>query len=460
MIELLEYSIERISSLQYFYESQYEEIEKKMHAGIDVNSFGYFLDIYLGMFAVKDKGFPYFDDELFEKLCSRFEPEIEILEYKEDSEGTRQAFFRFKNENALLEKGYELDLKKASSAFRKYADMPIIHGSNTLIMLITRFEEFVSLLLSKIFEMFPPKYLDDKKVSYSDICGKGIDEVKELVIAREVDVKMGENFTEWFKIFKSHGMQFASCKEDIDSLHEIYARRNIFVHNSGEVNSCYLKAVPHSKSKIGDILLVDKSYLLKAFLSIKTIIYSIMIEACRLIDVDKKGEYLYKIFLLAFEELKAENYMLCRIVFEQLKNNKNMPEQIRLMAKVNYWIAETELDANSPVISEISAFDISALNSQFALAKEMLLKNYGKATDLLREIFERKELNASAIKEWPVFKHYRETEYYSEFMAEYPLDFNISTLEIKNVDEESAVVNDDLNNSDIDKLREDLLTTC
>lgn len=458
MIELLEYSLERISSLQNFYESQFEEIKEKSDSGKSVNGFGFFLDTYLEMRANRDKVLDCTNEKFFNELSDFYESEVEILEFEEDSSGTTNVVFKYKDADSLLEKGYELDLKKASSSFRKYADMPIIHGSNTLIMLITRFEEFISLLLSEIFEMFPPRYLDDKKISYSDICGKGIDEVRELIIAQEVDGKMRESFTEWFKIFESHGMKFASCKEEIDNLHEICARRNIFVHNCGEVNSSYLKAVPASPYKIGDTLPVNKEYLQAAFSSITIIIYTIMIETCRLID--DKDKYLHKIFLLAFEELKAENYQLCKIVFEQLTNNKNLSEQLRLMSKVNYWIAENELDNNSLVKAEIEAFDVSALNSQFALAKELLLENYSTATELLREIFERKELNATAVKEWPMFKHYRETDFYAKFTEAFPLEFNISTLEVKTVGDESTDVCDDLNNSDIDKLREDLLTTC
>ena len=60
------------------------------------------------------------------------------------------------------------NVSAAAKEYEKYAEMPITHGNNTLIMLITRFEEFISDFIEIVYLKFPQKYLDSQTITFSE----------------------------------------------------------------------------------------------------------------------------------------------------------------------------------------------------------------------------------------------------------------------------------------------------
>ena len=428
---LLQYSLERVSSLEHFYNEEYKSIETKSRKGEKINRIGYLADFYMGVLASDPSGK---ELEEFKWLKEQVEKYLELE--IESSEGKMTKFrYKYKDKETLKKQGYELDITKAAEAYRKYSDMPVIHGSNTLIMLITRFEEFISNLLSKVYLLYPQKYLDKQQISFSEIANCGIDEVRKKIVYREVDAIMRQSYTEWFKLFESHGLKFDSCKEELESLKEIYARRNILVHNAGVVNEIYLKNVPKSTVSKGEYLYATNRYLKDAFQTIKVIIFTIMLEAVRFIKEDK-DEYLYSIFVIAFELLKAKQYVLSKHVFNALKNHKDATDDTRKLSQVNYWLSVKGVDGAKAILKEVRDFDVSALNRRFMLAKLILLEEYTKATVLISDMYKKDEIGVSALRDWPLFEEYRQTEEYAEFKAEHHSDFTTAEIEFgaKNVD--------------------------
>ena len=82
---------------------------------------------------------------------------------------------------------------------------------------------------------------------------------------------MRKSYTVWFDIFKEHKMNLDNCKEECEFLKELYATRNILVHNCGIVNEQYLKNVTASKYKFGEKIKLDDNFVKKAFECVKTI---------------------------------------------------------------------------------------------------------------------------------------------------------------------------------------------
>ena len=427
MTGLVKSSLERIASLQEFYESEQESIIEKAKEGMRKNRFGYQVDAYFFFLAAGTE--EECQSTTFQKLKKYAEQYLEVTKVCRRDNDSGSVSYRLKSKKELVDKGFELNIKSATRAYRRFADMPVIHGSNTLVMLITRFEEFISRVLTKLYSQYPQKYLDDQKITFSEILDSGIDEVREKIIMREVERVMRESFSEWFKIFESHGMRFDDYKEDLNNLKEIYYRRNIFVHNSGRVNATYLNAIPDSKAKLGTKLSVDPAYLDNAFASIKIIIFAILIEAVRLVKVDR-NDYLYSIFEVAFEELQNEHYHVSCKVFDALVKIKDSDAQTKMLSRVNGWISQKALNGLDAIKKEVEDFDFSALDEHFCLAKEILLENYNNATIILGNLFDTNRFDPVWIEEWPLFKEYKETPQFGEFKMQHPDAFKILSVEI------------------------------
>jgi len=428
MDRFLKYSLERISSLQLFYETFKDYVIKEATKGRCKNRFGYDLKWYFRFISNKDS--KEYADEKFMKLQDRVLSNVEVLE---DNEKEGYIFYRIKDPKKLLTAGYELNPDKAEVQFNYYSDMPRIHTSNTLVMLITRFEEFMSNFLMELYALYPEKYLDQQKICFSEIINKGVDDIRQKIVLREVDEKMRASYMDWFKLLQEHGMSFDSCANELDILREIYARRNIIIHNAGIVNETYVKAAPKSQLKEGDDAFINNEYLQTAFDTVKTIIYKIMIEAARIIKSDKI-KYLDAIFEMAFSELLAENYTISTCVFNELMHAKMASTEIKTMSKVNRWIAEIELHGLESIKAEIEEFDTSIMDEIYVLAKELLLEYYELATKRINEMLKRETITVNMLEKWPMFKRYRDSSFYLDFKKSNQDFFKVSSFEINSSD--------------------------
>lgn len=159
------------------------------------------------------------------------------------------------------------DLKKLDRANRMFR-------CNSLVLLISKYDEYLSDVLRVILEAHPDQLKSsDKMLSYEDIAGAGkLSDVFDKFVSKEIEkvirmsheeqlnyldsklkLKLKENYTSWSDFV------------------EMTERRNLFVHCGGEVNSQYLKVCREhgikldKKIKEGVCLLVSKEYFEKAY---------------------------------------------------------------------------------------------------------------------------------------------------------------------------------------------------
>ena len=254
---------------------------------------------------------------------------------------------------------------------------------------------------------------------------------------------MRESYKEWFKIYSSHGMSCSPLEKDLESMEEIYARRNIIVHNAGVVNAQYINTVTKSEHEIGDILTVDKAYMQNAFNTIKRITIIMMIESCKL-NRENTNKYLLDIFNILFPLLQRAQYEVCEPAYALLDQKSETNTQIRIMSRVNKWICVIALRGLNEVRAEIEEFDISALNSLFQLAKVVLLQKYEQATAILEELLKRDEISATAIETWPLFLWYRTSAEYNTFREQNPDIFDIESVEVNQGECAAEIVEENL----------------
>lgn len=424
---LLTHTLARIDSLEEFYLMEFKSIKKKSDKGLDENRFAMLLNLYLKILADEDEEI--MNNESFKALQQIMAGCVEIEEIRKD-EQKRVVSFKLKDCKYIKDIS-TFDYRKGNLEYQKFADMPQIHANNTLIMLIIRFEEFISNVIASIFTLYPNKYLKNQSVTFLEISNLGIDEVKENILRRETESIMHQSYVEWFKLFESHKMNFEKYEYETKQLKELYARRNILVHNAGKVNAIYLKNVPDSDKKIDEQLIADEKYLEMAFNIIKKIIFAIIIEASKFYE-DGKEDLLDEVFGQAFEELSKEHYTISAGVFDALRNIKWQTEEDKLMEMINYWISIKEMNGLKEIEEDIKKFDTSALNLMFHLAKLILLDEFEQATVLIEDMLEKKEIPVRALIEWPLFKKYRLSEDYKRLKESKAEIFNLTTVESSN----------------------------
>lgn len=425
MVYILKKSLENISCLIHFYETQKPYIDKKSKKGTKENQLGFLLDFYLSVLVngtEEEKNRQTFKN--LEKLACKY---IEVKEVKDYT-----VIYAFK-ESKLKEK---IDVSTTSSNYKKFAQMPYIHINNTIIMLITRFEDFISDFIKYLYLKYPKKYLDNQTICFSEISQSNLSEIRGKIIDREIDEMMRKSYMDWFDLFKEHNMNLACCKEECNFLTELYATRNVIVHNCGIVNEQYLKNAKFTEYKLGEKVKVDDDFIKKSFECIKTIMLCIMVEGMRL-EKDNKDENSDAIFGFAFDELVLNNYNCSKTVFKALYDSPFTNEINKQMSRVNHWIAKIELYGLESVKTEIENFDVSALEPTFLMAKNILLSKYKEATEVLIELCENKKIYSLEFEEWPLFKKYKSTNEYKEFKQMHPELVSTASIDI---DDETSMM--------------------
>ena len=361
---ILAHSLDHMASLEHFYNVQYSDIEKMARKGMEDHFVGWSLNLFFTFYVFGRE-----EDKKSEGFKSLERAVRKLVSFKVDSstsEGERGVRFKFKNTKMQSEIGCKLDVQKSFAEYLKFQEMPRLHGNSALIMLIIKFEEFIADVLALLCRKFPRKYLEEENVKYSELTGGNIVAVRENLIQRKVDAYMRESYMNWFKIFESHGMDASAWDEPLQKLAEIYARRNIIVHNSGVVNATYLSNVRGSKEKLGKCLTASKQYVDEAFGVVREMMVLIMLEASRV------------------------------------------------------WIAKLWGGTSDDLLlNEIKSFDVTAKEVDFKIAKYILLEQYDEATELVEDSLMTDESLPANMLQWPLFLKYRKSKHFKKLLRKY-----------------------------------------
>ena len=428
MFEILQDALNNIESLELFYYSLIDDIKKKEEEGIKKNYMGGITYRYFALLGLNDsKTIASFPKEVVEIIESCYK-DVEIVP---SNNGERfKVTYRLENDNFLKKHGFEDDPQKANIQLQHFREMQILHANNTLMMLITRFEEFIGKLLYYLFKCYPDKYINNQKLSLFEIEGLSHDELVDIVTQRQVEEKMWEDYKAWKKTFEEHKFDFSKCREEWNDFTEMYYRRNIIVHNSGRVNGIYIKSVPDSKNSVGDYLHATPGYLKKAFRTTRILIYTIMIEAARLLAKEQRDDYYTNICNSLFDFLEMGDYDICEKIYPQIASKNEVDFEVKIVCRINKWIALKESGRFDDAKHEIESFDVSALHGKYKCAKMILLNQYESAVQLLESLFP-KEFTPYELETWPLFKSFRNTEEYHRFHEVHSDEFPSAEMDVE-----------------------------
>ncbi|TIO17999.1 MAG: hypothetical protein E5X86_09695 [Mesorhizobium sp.] len=209
---------------------------------------------------------------------------------------------------------------KASAVGRQIPKMMIIG-------IVSTYEHHLARLIRKILSSNPDRLTSsDKQVSIKDVFdAKGIDEFKEIVLDKEIDMIMRNSFEEqvsWVEKAIGIRKEIKSEHGDWPKIVELFERRNLFTHTNGIVNDRYLKKsvklkVSGSSALVkGQELFAGSKYLTSALeiiceFGIKIIQVSwrkLSKEHAKIAD-DRLGDF-------GFELIERGNYGLAIKIFE------------------------------------------------------------------------------------------------------------------------------------------------
>lgn len=302
-------------------------------------------------------------------------------------------------------------LYQVSAALRK-------SGEKAIIGMVQVFEEYFERILRRLIFTKPEAYLYDKTISYDKLINVDLKQLQKDLINREVEKLMHGVCTTISKINTLHKLNLDKHKELWDSIIEIEEHRNIIVHNEGIINEQYLSNVPdkYKSSKIGEYIDCNKKCIeLKATNLIK-FGYLLMF----LIGEDETDIGILED--TAFDFLKKEQWELAEFSYNLLLKLKSLKHEQKTIYEVNKLNAKKHLIGLEHTKEEIKKLDVSGMQEQYSIAKDLLLENNEIITEKLEKCYPLL-YNSYLICTWPLFIEYRKTEEYKNFRERHREDF-------------------------------------
>lgn len=431
IIEMVELSTQKVWLAKEYCINNSKSIENKFKESLKKNGFGFYAQMYL--LSVATNNLSVLDEsKVPDKLRKKVEKIITNIELINDDDHKIQISYKINHAELLKNTSRkELDISLESKKYLNAYENRAMFYSSSIIMMLTKFEEAISMFFSMLVKEYPNCYLNDKSILYKDIVNIGESKIIDYIVEKKVEEIMREPFTVWVAYLRKHNLSFEKINNIIEDIVEIYARRNIIVHNSAQVNEIYLKITGSKMNKKGDVLSVNSEYIQKAYEKLTIFLYHVFFESLKF-NKDDTEEFCSKLFDIAFKCMVEKDFVIAKIIFEKILNTKSCNESNKLLNKINYWICAKNLGEFETIRDEITNFDVSAYEDIFKMAQVALLDRNKEVTKFL-DILKNNNLSASDIEKWPLFIQYRRSSEYRKFKKLNKDYFNVEVIDIKEV---------------------------
>lgn len=409
-IAMADYFVNQLKISWAFYETEFKHVNSVSKKGQKFNSFGSMLDYYL---RCKQSGnMSFFETESGKNLCRAIERATEI----EEVENGASHYYRVKiNKKYIDPAKNETNISKAAVEFEKFRQMVVIHNNNAIISMMMRLESFFQGYFEWLAKKYPEKYLQEKSIRYSELVKFDYDEMKAQLTKEAADTIMSQPLGEWLKTIRSHKYNLEPLSPYFDELKEIYYRRNIIVHNNGDVNRAYLLNVGNIPDiSLGQHLKTDKSYIMNAFSVTMIVVYGILYASLKSVP-NEKEDFLNFLFNSGFNHMLEKDWKVGKFLFSILISETGMNALDSTLSQINYWICCKNSGEFKEIREAIERTDYSAMSLSVRMAKEMLLEHFDKGVLLLEDSIAASELTPDVVETWPIFLQFRKSVYYQQF---------------------------------------------
>lgn len=304
----------------------------------------------------------------------------------------------------------------------RFGHSEILHRSS-FVMLFTYFDSLLADLLHNYFKTYP-KMLEgqDLSLSLSDLmASKNIEEARDFLINKNIEGVMYKNLESQIDYFKSR--LGVSCKKeflDWTIIDEAKERRNILVHNNGEVNRRYIQKYKDGDFpsdletfKEGDIIKIDKRYFLMIHdeMLISGLIF---IQECwRSWHKDDINSADSELINICFNLLKEERWVSAQRIAKYGRSCEVSDDAHRYVIDFNYYQTLKWQGNTKELNKELDNLDLSSLRPVFILAYHTLKSDRTNFYKALRVAVGAEDIEKEDLKEWPLFREIRNDANYN-----------------------------------------------
>lgn len=359
------------------------------------------------------------NDENNKSIIDELKLEIEKEQAKTNSEIKDIINKNFENDTIK-----NLVLKELIKVTKKSPSHSNLLRVGALTTLLSIFENLFSELIRFFYYKYPNALPSDARVlTLTELKAMGsIEEAEIFITSKEVESILRGSFEDQIAFFeKKIKIDISSLSNMMDSLTEIFQRRNLLVHNGGIVNNIYLNKVIKDLSdkynaKLGLPLKVTESYLLES-IDIILLTGLLISQLCwRKWQKEEKEKADDIVLDILYDALIDENYELNISISKFFSCIEFSSDYICKVASINVAIALKQLNRINEMENLLAALDWSSASLKFEIALKALRNQTVELVDLIPKAISIKELSSSVLLDWPLFKEFRLTTEYRDIL--------------------------------------------
>lgn len=325
-------------------------------------------------------------------------------------------------------------LKNAHSDFSIFANaLPMM----AFVSIISLFDAYLGRLLKGIF-LIKPELLHSsgRSITFSELLAFGsFESAQQHFVEKEIETILRESHITQFDILEKRLSVILTKLPAWKTFIELTERRNLVVHADAQVSAHYLDTcekyqIGTSKDlKVGDKLEISPKYYKQACECVIEIGLKLNQVIWRKILPEDLIKAETSFIDTTYDLLISKQYELAERILElsKEKNFAKVDTESRLLILINLAIALKGQEKNRECETLLSNEDFSALSLKFKLANLVLTEKYEEASELMKKIGKEGEIRQSHYREWPLFRWFRETEWFkSAFDAVYGIKFTIT----------------------------------
>lgn len=283
-----------------------------------------------------------------------------------------------------------------------------------LISAVAQFEVFISRLITASLRYdFSTLKASDKKYTFEDVSAHAsLGDFTKAAADAHVDSLMYDGMQSWMKFLAKATRSDTAWVSDL--LAEVVMRRNVHVHAGGRASTQYLVSLGKSAAavKLGGYLPVSEKYLEDALdrMARAAIVLSQSAVASLCVSGSKDGAEALDsdqgIIDAVFDLLAAGRFQAVAPLAEQLEplvKTNSTKERLR----ANSLWAQKKWYGDDAARSDIDAWDVSASEDEFKLAKHCLLNQNADALALYKVLSASGKLSVMELATWPILEPVR-----------------------------------------------------
>ena len=308
-----------------------------------------------------------------------------------------------------------LALKSANSA------MPDLF----LVNVVSRFDNYVASLIRAILSTKPEILQSSEKTfSLKDLIKIGsIEEAREEVVTQVIDRIMRDSHEGQISWMESRvGLSIKEKTKLWADFIELCERRNIIVHNSGQISDQYRRVCAEAghdvKLDVGKRLGVTRKYLdngLDTFLEFGVKLNQVL---WRKLFPHQLPHASTELALTAYKLLvRRRNSVAARLFKFGLTESKRGPEAVHRMMVINYASAEKLCGNMEHARKIVDAEDWSATHPKFSLCVAGVKEDLGAILATLPSAAEQKLFTAEECQSWPAFEQLKSNAEFVRYLT-------------------------------------------